>query len=731
MKIATFIIALCLALSLYSQEDSSAPVITAPGPEIPNPLELSSRWWEYFNVDLETFPQRMEAFNNNLSSIVENAPEDKREKLVKILRRIKSNLNAYLVARSHPEEDLPPLTPIQNQYRVSDIIQLNREIRNREILLQTDRDDLEERRRQISSGQLRLREMTQTYNAAKPRSPEKLEQGLQLINFTISLELAEEKEKRLKRAIEVDEEFLKRERRELEEARRRVMSDIEELQAAEQRLDESKSRLEKKGDALREQEASSLTLFDFSQRSEAAKLNNQILDQQLTLAAIELALARNQHILNQMTLEIVQYLNFRTETEYRDLDVKLADWKDELNRLQQNLKEWEISIRRDIQRAQEWLSINVEVSEQSEPENVKRLQEEILAASEESLVLLNQLINEVQDTEFLLGIIEQAIIKRKTGFAVFFRQISIQIATTFRTISAWLGQPLFRVGKTIVDLWSILYFFLVILISIWLARLLKVALKRFALKRKGVRLSLLYRVSRLFQYLIIALGIVLALTVLGFDFTNLVLIAGALGVGLGFGLQSIFNNFVSGIVILFENQLKVGDYIELESGVLGEVKEINVRSTYIKTNDGIAVMVPNSELTTGRVTNWTHKEPFRRVRINFGVAYGSDKELVKRVVKEAVMKVPITLKKSWVPEPRIFMDEMGPSSLNFTAMVWVDDAATKRSAYTRSQYLWAIHDALIENDIAIPFPQLDLHVKNMMEYKNFKEMMDSMRESDS
>ncbi|MCB1149687.1 MAG: mechanosensitive ion channel, partial [Chlamydiia bacterium] len=211
--------------------------------------------------------------------------------------------------------------------------------------------------------------------------------------------------------------------------------------------------------------------------------------------------------------------------------------------------------------------------------------------------------------------------------------------------------------------------------------------------------------------IIVALGSIIALSTLGFNFSNLVLIASALGVGLGFGLQNLFNNFISGLIILFESQLKVGDFVELESGVRGEVKEINVRSTYIKTNDGIDVIVPNSEFTQGRVINWTWKEPYRRMQIEFGVSYDSDKALVEKVVSEAVKNVPITLKKSWTPEPRVYIRQFGPSSIDFVCAVWVDATATKRYLYARSAYLWAIHEALTANGIKIPYPQLDLHVK--------------------
>lgn len=688
----------------------------------PNPLDLKKNWWDFFDVEPSLLPDRTEDFSAFTQKIIQNTPETERVRLSELLDRIESNLGAYVVAKSQPEDKPAPLTPIADSYRVSDIIQLNREIRNREILLQTDQEDLTEKQRQITSGEARFRDLSLAYAATEPRSEEKLVKGLELINFGISLELAMEKRSRLENSIEIDKEFLRQKRSELETARQRITSDLQELEQSRADLEEARALKDEKAEELREREANSLTLFDFSQRGETPKLRNQLLDQKLSQAAINEALATNRMILNDIELELVEYLNFPSEKEFEDLIRKASDWNSEIRVLRQKLREWELEITRDIQRAQEWLSINID-DVQDESSEIKALQESILEVSEQSVVLITKLSNEIRDTEFLLSIVNNAVARQRGEFYDYLISFWEGVTMVFQTASVWLSRPLFKVGKTVIDAWGIINFFIIIAISVWLARLLKVTMKKFALQRQGIKLSLLYRVNRLFQYFIIALGIIFAMTTLGFDFSNLVLIAGALGVGLGFGLQNLFNNFVSGIVILFENQLKVGDYIELESGVLGEVKEINVRSTYIRTNDGIAVMVPNSELTVGRVINWTHKEPFRRVQVGFSVAYASDKEKVKSCVLEAVNKVPLTLKKSWAPEPRVHFVDMGPNSLEFKVVVWVDDIGTKRSSYTKSHYLWAIHDALIQNNIRIPFPQLDLHVESILEHQTFNEMI--------
>jgi small-conductance mechanosensitive channel len=218
-------------------------------------------------------------------------------------------------------------------------------------------------------------------------------------------------------------------------------------------------------------------------------------------------------------------------------------------------------------------------------------------------------------------------------------------------------------------------------------------------------------VSRLIHYTIMIVAVVVALSSIGLDFGNLALVAGALSVGIGFGLQSIVSNFVSGLIILFEHTLRVGDYIELDTGITGTVKAINVRSTIINTNDNIDIVVPNSEFVSSRLTNWTLGESFLRMRIPFGVAYGTDKELLKKAAMEAVKEVPYTLTHMKGRDPDLWLVEYGDNSLNFLLLVWVNRQGAQRPTRTRAAYLWALETKLAEYGIEIPFPQRDLHLR--------------------
>jgi small-conductance mechanosensitive channel len=235
---------------------------------------------------------------------------------------------------------------------------------------------------------------------------------------------------------------------------------------------------------------------------------------------------------------------------------------------------------------------------------------------------------------------------------------------------------------------------------------------RIAAHRPNFNPASLYALNRLLHYTVLTLGFAIALASLGLDLDKFALFASALGVGVGFGLQNMVSNFVAGMMLLFEKTLKVGDFIELESGITGEVREINFRSTVVTTNDNVDIVVPNSVFVQGHVMNWTMREANRRIHVPFGVAYGSDKELVRKAVLEAAATVGHTLAGDERRTPQVWLVGFGDSSLDFELIVWLNQQAVKRPAAVKADYLWAIETALGKYHIEIPFPQRDLHIRS-------------------
>lgn len=241
------------------------------------------------------------------------------------------------------------------------------------------------------------------------------------------------------------------------------------------------------------------------------------------------------------------------------------------------------------------------------------------------------------------------------------------------------------------------------------------ALTRYG-EREGVDPASIYAISRVVRYLLLALGLLAALEATGIPISRFAVFGGALGVGLGFGLQQIFNNFVSGLILLFDRSIKIGDFVELESGVHGVVRDIKIRATRISTNDNLNILVPNSEFVSGRVVNWTLLEASRRMRIPFGVAYGTDKELVKKAALEAACEVPFTVAHDGPRGPQVWLVDFGESRMEYQLIVWLNAEATRRPSTVKAAYNWALHTALQRHGIEMPFPQRDLHLRSVLGY---------------
>lgn len=280
-----------------------------------------------------------------------------------------------------------------------------------------------------------------------------------------------------------------------------------------------------------------------------------------------------------------------------------------------------------------------------------------------------------------------------------------------KQVGQWLDLGV-KFGGVNVTIGSVLGSLLLFALFLVISAMLKRLLHRYAQSNEHVNQSAVYTFERLLHYLLLTVGVLWALSVAGIPMAKMTVFAGALGVGLGFGLQAIFNNFVSGLILLFERSLKVGDFVELASGVHGHVRDIYIRATRITTNDDIDILVPNSEFVNGRVVNWTLREVARRMKVPFGVAYGTDKELVKKAALEAAAEVPFTLSLDGPRGPQVWLTGFGDSSLDYQLVVWLNADATRRPGAVTAAYYWALHTALEKYGIEIPFPQRDLHVKS-------------------
>ena len=281
------------------------------------------------------------------------------------------------------------------------------------------------------------------------------------------------------------------------------------------------------------------------------------------------------------------------------------------------------------------------------------------------------------------------------------------------TIKAVLYYPLWKTGETSFTVLSFLKILLVLVVGIILLKLIRRKIERFLIQRLGMAPGVVNSLSTLSYYIMLCLLALVALSSAGINMSQIALIFGALSVGIGFGLQTIANNFVSGIILLTERSIKVGDLVQFEDGTIGVVKKINIRSTVIRTFDALEIIVPNSEFISQRISTWTYDDDWRRILIPFGVAYGTDPEKVKEVATKAARSVPITREDPDHPIRVRFLG-FGDSSLDFELAVWIRQSEVNRAMTgIKSDYYYALYQALSEAGIEIPFPQRDIHLRSV------------------
>ncbi len=290
-----------------------------------------------------------------------------------------------------------------------------------------------------------------------------------------------------------------------------------------------------------------------------------------------------------------------------------------------------------------------------------------------------------------------------------------EVLQALSQIMKWVGTPLFSVGDASFSFLGIIGLMAILFGSWWASSRLEDGIRRLMLSSKqSLRIddSTIYALMRLVRYAVWFGGTLIGLSWLGISFESLALIGGAIGVGIGFGLQNIFSNFISGIILIFEKTLKVGDFVDLQTGVTGSVSEIALRYTRVTTRDNVDVIVPNSEFVNGRVVNWSFNEKNRRIHVPFGVAYGCDKDMVREAVIDAAKQVEGTVLNDPHRPIEVWLVAFGDSSLNFELVVWVEYFLMTRPGKAQAQYLWAIETKLRERSIEIPFPQRDLHLRS-------------------
>ncbi len=273
-------------------------------------------------------------------------------------------------------------------------------------------------------------------------------------------------------------------------------------------------------------------------------------------------------------------------------------------------------------------------------------------------------------------------------------------------VKNYLEIPLLKLKGTEITLWTLLYLFILIFLLFYLTGKLKNWVIDRLLARFYVDIGIRAAVGSIVRYFVIAIGFVIILQTAGIDLTALNVLAGAVGLGLGFGLQNIVSNFVSGIIILFERPIKVGDRLEVGQ-VSGAVQSINARSTTLLTNDNISIIIPNSKFILENVVNWSHDDWTVCFSVPVTVAYGSDVRLVEKILLDVAAENPDVLDQ---PAPSLRFIRFGDNGLDLELRVWTTSRIHRKGMLV-SALNFAIYDKFATDGIEMPFPQRDLRLR--------------------
>jgi len=339
-----------------------------------------------------------------------------------------------------------------------------------------------------------------------------------------------------------------------------------------------------------------------------------------------------------------------------------------------------------------------------------------------SLIILNGIIITIIDAKYVSRINffrnRNAYIKKKVVRILNFLGGFYFLVILLKQLNVWFSirdrvADLFTEELSILDiefsLTSVLVFILIIYLSVLISKTIQIILEYDVFSKIPMDKGLPHSISMIVKYSIITGGILLAVSAAGMPLTSLTVLLGAFGVGIGFGLQNIFNNLVSGLILLFERPVQIGDTIEVGT-LIGTVRSIGIRASNIKTFDGAEVIVPNGQLISNEVINWTLSDQQRRIEVIVGVSYDSDPHQVYKLIMNVLTQRKDIMQD---PAPTVLFNEMGESSLDFRLLFWT--TSFSKWLQIRSEVIFEIFDLLKENNIEIPFPQRDVHIRSIEE----------------
>jgi potassium efflux system protein len=693
-----------LALLVSATALAQLPIDTPPaGTEAPiwqppDLVELPQDWWAQFEtISPDIARQRFDMFLETVRARMEGLEPESLVAARDALDNLESLIDLLQVAKqSEPDLGFEPVLT-QNAYNLDEILVLQSQRRNLDKERARFNLQISQLQRQGNLLEEQRESLLRQYLSSAVEAPRRILTGIDRVaarvEYELTLKRIEDLRGRLQAATEQENLVRQQERfaRDHLEAGDVVPADLE------ARASEDRARLRTTSQNVA---AAQRQLLDALSAASVKPSLELLRKQQLTRASAEAAHAELEVALSERKASWYRFRAGQLETSF-DQEAVVSEATRLIEEILRQVDVWSAMSQSTL----------VAAPPQGDLNTVKNF-ELAQSVARETLLLTEQIRETAGDLVLVQDILTTELIESRSGLSKAWGNLKLATGSFWQDVAGVIDYRLFSIGDAPVTFGSMFKALLILLLAYGISRLIRHFLALASRRRQHAESPAIYTLGRLLHYVIILIGVFAALGSIGMDFTNFALIAGALSVGIGFGLQAIVNNFVSGLILLFEGSLRIGDYIELDSGLAGVVKEINTRATIVNSNDGVDVVVPNSELVTTKLTNWTLRENVGRLRIPFGVAYGSDKEQVRSAALKAAADMEFILLHDKGREPQVRLVKFGDSALEFELLAWVSRPGIRRPHRVRASFLWSLETHLREAGIEIPFPQRDLHLRS-------------------
>jgi hypothetical protein len=586
MKIALPIRVLAALLSMLATVNLAAQEAgRAEQPTPPDFTQLAGDWWAYFEGPREDIEPRVEDFLAATNEAIADLGPQNQETAVAILETVRSNFSVLFGLLDEAEPAELELPPESLGYSIEDLLDFAATARDASTAATEEQVEVN-REQRVLDGATRRRDAAFKAYVDSQAGDERWLAALSLLRARSALAVSE-------RRLDLLTARLDRARQFAQDAAARVDLVLERLTptADEDEIGELQARVEQNQAAVQTAEAQAreaqLAASGLDVDSAAGRSQQRLEQQRLVDAELDLALARV--ILAQAEAHLRwSEIVLDAGAEFDVVADQQLEWSELVRAVMQQAPDWERQTEDELLAAQSADRTALDRAAQ-------RVLDQRVGTARETLGQAGRLKAAVEDLELLMAVVDNALADYRGAFQSWLQGVSNNVKSIFMRVASLGDVTLFPIGETPVTGDDILRVIVILLVAYLLSRGVRAAISRVGDDESAGTQASLYTVGRLTHYAIIIIGLFIALSSIGIDFGSLALVAGALSVGIGFGLQSIVNNFVSGLIILFEHSLRVGDYIELDNGLTGTVKAINVRSTLINTNDNIDIVVPNSE----------------------------------------------------------------------------------------------------------------------------------------